>query len=305
MRLTVILCTFNRFEALGRALDSVAASVMPESAEWEVLIVDNNSSDQTRNVAERFCKKYPERFRYIFEPRQGKSFALNTGIREAEGEVLAFLDDDVRAEPTWLYGLTSPLRDTQWAGSGGRILPEPGFTPPPWLALHGPRSFGAALCAKFDFGDDPGQLKDAPFGTNMAYRKEMFEKYGGFREDLGPLPGGVKLSEDTEFGRRLMTSGERLCYAPSAVVYHEVHKNRVRKEFFLKWWFDRGRAKITEDQRSLGIGETIVLAARAFRSAIGSVLSFSPERRFYRKCMARYAAGQIVESRRLDWMHSK
>lgn len=298
MKITAILCTYNRSSSLATVLYSLAASELPERVEWEVLVVDNNSSDETRSVAERFCRMYPGRFRYLFEPRQGKSFALNSGIREANGEVLAFLDDDVTVEPTWLDRITTPLRDAQWAGSGGRILPESGFTPPPWLALDGPRNLGFALCAKFDLGDESGELKDAPFGTNMAFRKEVFEKYGGFREDLGPRPGSEIRNEDTEFGRRLMASGERLCYVPSAVVYHEVHASRVRKQFFLSWWCDRGRAKIREEGRALDRTETLKLAGRAFRSGVGSVLSFNPERRFYRRCMVWYAAGQVIESRR-------
>jgi glycosyltransferase involved in cell wall biosynthesis len=75
---------------------------MPESVDWQVLIVDNNSKDQTREVAETFCQRDPSHFRYIFEPQQGKSFALNRGIREASGEILAFIDDDITVEPTFL-----------------------------------------------------------------------------------------------------------------------------------------------------------------------------------------------------------
>lgn len=299
MKISAVLCTYNRSASLAKALASVAASEVPASVGWEVLVVDNHSTDETRSVVESFCKKYPGRFRYIFEPRQGKSFALNTGIREASGDVLAFVDDDVTVEPDWLYQLTLPLQDTRWAGSGGRILPEHGFTPPRWLALEGPRSMGIMLCAKFDFGDQSGALRDAPFGTNMAFRKVMFLKYGGFREDLGPRPGSEMRNEDTEFGRRLMAAGEHLYYAPSAVVYHEIYPARLRKEFFLAWWFDRGRAKVLEDGRSLRIAEALKLAYRAARSAIGSVVSFDSERRFYRKCVVWYAAGQLVESHRM------
>ena len=87
MNITVILCTYNRCRTLEKALTSVAASALPLSIEWEVLVVDNNSRDQTRDVVEDFCTRYPGRFRYLFEPHQGKSYALNTGIREARGDV--------------------------------------------------------------------------------------------------------------------------------------------------------------------------------------------------------------------------
>ena len=112
MKITVILCTYNRSRYLRTALDSVAASILPASVSWDVLVVDNNSNDQTREVVKEYCAKYPEHFKYLFEPTPGKSHALNSGIREAAGDVLAFMDDDVTVEPTWLQNLTAALHET-------------------------------------------------------------------------------------------------------------------------------------------------------------------------------------------------
>src|ERR1051325_7506441 len=109
MRLTAILCTYNRCQSLQRALNSAAALVLPESVEWEVLVVDNNSNDQTRKTAGGFSARYPGRFRYLFEPRPGKSHALNAGIREARRNFLSFMDDDVVVHPEWLQNLTGAL----------------------------------------------------------------------------------------------------------------------------------------------------------------------------------------------------
>jgi glycosyltransferase involved in cell wall biosynthesis len=295
MQITVILCTYNRCQSLASALDSLAASILPETIEWEVLVVDNNSSDQTAAVVKDFASRHPGRFRYRFEPQQGKSYALNAGIREARGDILAFVDDDVTVEPIWLQDLTSVLRDSQWAGSGGRILPAPGFVPPQWLALDGPCNLLGALCAYCNPGDAPGELKEPPYGANMAFRKEMFARYGGFRTDLGPSPGSELRNEDTEFGRRLMAGGERLRYVPSAVVYHEIPEKRVRKEFFLAWWFDFGRGSLRETGKSLSTWEILKILSRTFLTALQWLLSFNSQRRFYRKCRIWYAAGKIVE----------
>jgi glycosyltransferase involved in cell wall biosynthesis len=300
MKVTVILCTYNRSDSLAKALESLAASVVPESVDWEVLVVDNNSTDRTREVAERFCRQHFGRFQYLFEPKQGLSQARNTGVREARGEIIAFVDDDVKVEPTWLDNLTSPLHDGDWAGSGGRILPARGFVPPRWLALDGPRNLGMTLCAQFDLGDLPAELKDAPFGTNMAFRKEVLDRFGKFRTDLGRFSNNLMGNEDTEFGRRVMAGGARLRYVPSAVVYHEVQESRVRKQYFLRWWFDRGRGAIRESGRILGASEILSLLFRALPTALGSVLSFDPQRRFYRKCMVWCAAGKLVEAYRLS-----
>jgi GT2 family glycosyltransferase len=280
----------------------VALSVMPESVEWTVLVVDNNSNDGTLKVVEDFCNRHPGRFRYIFEPRQGKSRALNTGIREARGEVLAFMDDDVTVEPTWLRNLTSLLHDSGYAGAGGRVLLESSFSPPPWLGLKEPYNLGGAL-AQFDLGDSPGELLGPPCGTSMAFRKDVLERCGGFRTDLGPCPGSEIRGEDTDLGYRLLADGERLRYEPSAVVYHPVPESRARKSYFLKWYFDHGRTMV----RGWGRGRDILgiprrglttlklIGTRLPVQALGWVLSVNPHRRFYRKCWLWVTVGQISE----------
>src|SRR5580658_11381821 len=115
MKITVVICTYNRSASLGKTLASVAVSTMPDSVAWEILVIDNNSRDKTREVVEEFVHRYPDRFRYVFEPKQGKSNALNTGIREARGEILAFTDDDVTVEAGWLQNLCAVLDRTEWA----------------------------------------------------------------------------------------------------------------------------------------------------------------------------------------------
>ena len=95
MHVTVIIVTYNRCQSLAKTLESVALSSLPTSVEWEVLVVDNNSSDQTLQVAEDFRARYPGRFRYLRQPNPGKSFGLNAGILASRGDILAFIDDDV------------------------------------------------------------------------------------------------------------------------------------------------------------------------------------------------------------------
>jgi glycosyltransferase involved in cell wall biosynthesis len=301
--ITVILCTYNRCQTLSKALQSVAASEMPSSTVWEVLVVDNNSHDQTRQLVEDFARRHPGRFRYLFEPKPGKSHALNAGICEAHGDVLAFMDDDVIVERNWLRNLTAALDGGAWAGAGGRILPEKTFSPPPWLPLDGPNNMGGIL-ALFDLGADPVELDQAPFGTNMAFSKKMFEKYGGFRLDLGPRPGSELRNEDTEFGRRLLAAGEHLCYEPSATVYHRVPEERLTKEYFLKFCFDHGRASIRETgrrpdlwgipRRYLTLVKIGTLCIRRSLRWMGTC--WNPQLKFHRKAMVWMTAGEIAEA---------
>lgn len=298
---TVILCTYNRSQSLIKALESLARSVVPDSTQWEALIVDNNSSDQTREVIEEFCRRFPGRFRYLFEPQQGKSHALNLGIHEAHGEVLAFMDDDVTVEPYWLHFLTAPLRAPEWAGTGGCIRSAGAIKAPSWLALEGPHSM-AGMLALFDLGDQSCEMHRAPFGTNMAFRKSMFKKYGGFLTDLGPCPGSEMRNEDIEFADRLFAAGERLWYEPSAIVYHAVPEVRLKKPYYLAFWFDHGRAQVhmwKKKSAVLGIPRRfltllklgLLLPARALRW----MLSINSQERFYYKGFVWMTAGTMIE----------
>jgi len=244
MDITVVLCTYNRCDSLAAALESVSVSRLPDSVSWEVLVVDNNSTDQTREVIERFASQYPGRFRYAFEPRPGKSNALNAALHDTKAEVLAFMDDDVQVEPDWLSMLTRIFKDPKYAGAGGRILPESEFTPPAWLEVS--ERYALAPLAMFDLGPTSCRLQEPPFGTNMAFRREVFSRYGEFRRDLGPRPGSEIRSEDTEFGMRLLRGGEQLWYEPAAVVHHKIARSRITRQYFMKWWFDKARADIRE-----------------------------------------------------------
>ena len=307
--ITVLLCTYNRCQDLSGALQSIAASQVANSVTWEVLVVDNNSTDRTRDVVDTFSLQHPGRFRYLFEPKAGKSFALNAGIANARGKVLAFVDDDVNVEPAWLQNLTADLlHEGEWAGVGGRTLPAGTFTPPPWL----PDNFHSIVFACFDLGNSAAELDQAPYGTNMAFRKSVFERHGGFRTDLGPTPNSQIRNEDTELGRRLLKAGERLRYEPSALVYHPVPQGRIRREYFFAWWFDFGRAEIRErGDRPDVYGVPWNYLSLLYRAAEMPVLTLrwmftiDPQERFRYKCWVWKGAGQIAELYRREFNHKR
>jgi glycosyltransferase involved in cell wall biosynthesis len=297
MEITTILCTYNRCQDLAKALDSVAAQTLPESVEWEVLVVDNNSSDQTREVVEGFCRQYPRRFRYLFEPQQGKSHALNAGIRESQGRILAFADDDAIVEPDWLWNLTSALHSGEWAGAGGRIIPIWPGPLPSWLSTDDPHTMGPFVA--FDLGTEAGPLLRPPYGANMAFRREAFEKYGGFRTDLGPRPGSEIRREDIEFANRLLAGDERLRYESGAVVCHPVPECRLTKRFVLRWWFWYGRAEVADsgspsDAKWVLAGVPLCLFRRLARWTLQWMVSISAPRRFSCRRNVWYIAGTIV-----------
>ncbi len=298
MKITVILCTYNRCQSLEKALDSATRLQLPASHSWEILTVDNNSKDSTRQVVTGFCERFPQHFRYLFEPRPGKSFALNSGLRESQADVFAFMDDDVIVEPSWLAELVAPFADQKLAGTGGRIFPDWKTEKPAWLPLAD--RYGLAPLAMFDLGPTAGPLHEAPFGTNMAYRSGVFEKHGNFRTDLGPRPGSEIRNEDSEFGERVLAAGESLWYAPSAVVHHEVPEKRLYPEYFLKWWFDKSRADIREagippGTRLFIAGVPLYLFRRLGVWTVRWLATFNPSRRFSNKTRVWGRMGEIAE----------
>lgn len=250
VQVSVVVCTYNRCGVLGKSLESLAAQDLPDSVGWEVIVVDNNSGDDTKNVVEGLRSEYPNRFRYVMESRQGVSYARNAGIQAARGSIIAFLDDDEVASPDWLRELTGQLGSGEWAGAGGTVIAQWNCPQPRWLRRQSP--FIAGPLCFFEYDPDPDfreRMTVPPFGANMAFRKEMFEKLGGFRTDLGRVGGQLFANEDTEFGRRLMAAGRCLRWEPGAVVFHPVEMHRVSKRYFIRWWFNKG----SSDVRELGI----------------------------------------------------
>src|SRR5579871_1557589 len=165
MKITVVVCTYNRCTIIERLLGSIAGSGVNAPCDWECIVVDNNSTDETHQVVNRFCEKLPQHFRYVFEEEQGLSHARNRGIAEAAGEIVAFVDDDVVVEASWLRQITACFADPLCAGAGGRILPDRQFTLPKWLSVRTLREGGALPL--FDAGESESWLNQAPYGANM------------------------------------------------------------------------------------------------------------------------------------------
>ena len=313
MDITLIICTYNRCQSLTTLLESVSQSTLPDCIDWEVLVVNNNSSDGTCEVVDDFRQRHSDRFRYFFQPRQGKSFALNSGVQEALGDILVFTDDDVTVEPDWLQNLTANLHGGEWVGAAGRVLRTWTCAPPRWLSLQPKYEKMAWALVSFDLNRDAGELPSGcpPVGANMAFRKEMFSKHGGFRIDLGPrgndtgfFPGQEVVSgvyEDTEFGRRLLQEGERLRYEPSAVVYHPVPERRLTKRYFLEWWFGRGRDTnrvLINSGPVWGIPRYYIRIPRMTTQLLANALAWltavKAYRRFYYKLLTWETAGAIM-----------
>lgn len=299
--ISVIICSYNRCDRLQTVLHSLGNLKGYPYLNWEIIVVDNNSKDQTKAVVESFIKSGHDNVYYLYESRQGKSYALNTAIEEARGGILAFTDDDVTVHPDWLLELKKIFTSCDCRGVGGKIIPVFEGDIPSWLRLEPP--FLNPLIA-FDLGPEPCVLTKEPFGANMAFKREVFRIYGLFRTDLGPVQGNpMGKGEDSEFCSRLFAANEPMMYSSDAIVYHPAEESRLQKKYFESWFFNFGRASIA---RSPVVPSSFVklfgVPRFLYRQLITKWLSwqftFDDHRRFCRKLELLQVVGKIVESYR-------
>jgi glycosyltransferase involved in cell wall biosynthesis len=238
MDVSVVVCTFNRAALLGETLASLACQNVPSDLRWEIIVVDNNSRDQTREVIERFARRAPVPTTNLFEGRQGLSHARNSAVTHAQGAILAFTDDDVTPERDWIRAVLRALERHRADGVGGRVLPKWAGHRPSWL--RDDFLAGLAMLASEEFGRlEPGNRRMI-YGANMAFRRELFGELGAFDPKLGPIGAKLYGQDDTEFVRRALRAGKTIVYDPSLVVWHHVGPDRMRKGYFRKLSFDRG-----------------------------------------------------------------
>jgi glucosyl-dolichyl phosphate glucuronosyltransferase len=300
MDISVVLATYNRSRSLRTALQSFSELCLSEQSSVELLIVDNNSKDNTREVTHEFASQVDFPVRYVFERKQGRSAALNSGISQAGGEIIVFTDDDVVFHREWLSNLKRTFDSCDCAAVAGKVVPQWNHVKPDWLDME-----GQCAVVHFDLGDELREIQVPPLGANSAFRRSVFQKHGSFRLDLGVNGSRHTVTcDDTEFGERLIQAGERIVYCPDAVVYHPVDPERTTKKYFLSWYYYNG-VSVT---RMSGIPTDGVFWFGAPRWLYREMLTnfakwmftLRPSRRFHHKLRTYRSIGNIVETRRLS-----
>lgn len=248
MDVSIILCTYNRCESLKTVLESISKLQVDRETNWELLVVDNNSTDYTKQLCEEFIGKYPETFRYLFEERQGKTFALNTGIRASRGDIIAFTDDDVTIDERWLSSIKRAfIANPGCKAFGGRVIPAWPNTVPRWIVSDGEFKNTSGAIVEHDFGEQViSYHQDGmyyPCGANMFFSKEIFKQNGNFNESLNHGVKNIPMLEDIEYCKRLLEHHENMLYIPDAIVHHPVGQERLTKKYFRKHAFKSGRAQ--------------------------------------------------------------
>ncbi|HUA13993.1 MAG TPA: glycosyltransferase family 2 protein [Verrucomicrobiae bacterium] len=298
--MSVVLATYNRAPSLEKTLASFSNLVYPRNLELELLVVDNNSTDSTHQLVQGFCRSAAFCVRYLFEKRQGKSSALNHGISIAQGEIVAFTDDDVLLHPDWLANLIGTFERFDCSAVAGRVVPLWNHDRPEWLEIAGQQAV-----VNFELGDEIKVIRVPPLGANSAFRRKVFAMHGRYRLDLGVSGTRHTITcEDTEFGLRLLNAGETIIYSPDAIVYHPVDPKRTTKKYFLDWYYYNG-VSLTRTAGLPNFGAAYFGVPRWLYRELSAdwirwMLSVDRNRRFNCKLRTYRSAGKILESRRLS-----
>lgn len=238
MELSVVVCTYNRADWLEQALASLAGQTL-DQARFEVLLVDNNSTDETREIAAGYEGKI-RNFRYLFEERQGLSHARNLGWQSARGEFVAFMDDDARAANDWCAKIVAAFHRVtpRPVSVGGKVLPIFDAALPKWFVpeieirtwgeqagfLEGPRR-------RYGFS-----------GSNMAFPREVLARYDGFAAGLGMQGRKIRLGEDSHLFNRIQEREPFFWYDPELIVHHLVPQRNLRIGYRLTRAYAAGKS---------------------------------------------------------------
>jgi glucosyl-dolichyl phosphate glucuronosyltransferase len=244
---SILICTYNRASLLRETLAAVQELARPSDCGVELVIVDNNSTDDTALAVSEATRISAFRIVYLQEKQQGKSFALNRGLQHAHGEVIALTDDDVLPARDWLTRIVEIFRTRQVTFVFGKVLPRWGQMPPPELLTIRAQDIWGPL-AIVDYGDQSAEYRAEnigqrlPIGANLALARSAIVAVGGWRTDLGKVNNTLISGEDHEIFMRLRRHGLYAgFYDPAIVVRHYVPAGRLTRRYFRRWFLWHGR----------------------------------------------------------------
>lgn len=281
--LSVIICTYNRANLLARCLDSFVDQTL-DSQRFELIVVNNRSTDDTSAVLEQFRIKI-KNLQVFWEENAGLSYARNRGIRESRGALIAFIDDDARASSNWCQEIISFFSNHKDAAAvGGPYTAYYDSPRPEWfLDRYGSWNLGEGLKI---MGND-----EYVNGTNMIFRKFIFEKIGLFNTGIGMKGSKISFGEETNLHRRMNAAGYTVYYAPSIVVSHLVRAEKMNLFWLLKTRYAGGRSESLIFQRKTSSLKLLILVIFQFFSSIGEF--FNSGEKYFRSRFAD-AAGNFI-----------
>jgi glycosyltransferase involved in cell wall biosynthesis len=255
VKISVVICSYNRADYILQAIDSLYRQTLPH-IEFEVLVVDNNSTDNTTELVKGYIGSHPGyNLYYHLETRQGASFARNTGAAKAQAPLLCFMDDDAMAEKDYLQRIINFFATYPDAGGlGGRIIPKYIPSKPVWMSYH-----VSSLVGNFEYSKELTTFKPGkyPLESNMIVPKQSFDRINGFNTGLPGVQGTLRIGgEGKDFFLRLEALGKKVFYDPLLIVYHVVEVKKLTPEYMYRVASGIGRG---ERVRTLAIGSPAFL----------------------------------------------
>lgn len=251
MKLNIVIPTFNRSSLLRKTLTSLERAEKSPDLEVTVTVVDNNSTDDTREVVRERQTDFKLGLRYLFEPRQGQSRALNTGIRSADGDLVGLIDDDVEVAPDWFLQIAR-LFGERWDEvdfASGKVLPLWETPPPKWLPPNCSGVLGLFDSCDQERAYDPCFDAMLP-GCHSLVKLSALKEVGLYNEDWGPMGNslvGHAGGADDDLFDRLISGGKRGLYSPKLVIHHFVPSYRLTKHYFRHWSYGHGVSQGSRD----------------------------------------------------------
>ncbi|MBV9386933.1 MAG: glycosyltransferase family 2 protein [Chroococcidiopsidaceae cyanobacterium CP_BM_ER_R8_30] len=243
--ISIVIPTLNREHSLSLALESLVQQDFPAD-QFEILIVDNGSTDTTQATSKQFIDQHPScQIRYVYEPEPGLLSGRHRGALEAAGDILVFIDDDIVADVNWLQAIHEAFSDNTVQLVGGRNLPKYEVEPPGWLDWFWYEYAGGKFCAFLslaDLGDSAREIDPlCIWGLNFSIRKQALFDLGGFHPDN--VPSHLqKFQGDGESGlaAKAANRGYKAMYHPGALVFHQTPRTRMTYKYFEQRSFSQG-----------------------------------------------------------------
>lgn len=232
-KISLVICTYNRCKYLPAAFESIVLQQVSKD-NYELIVVDNASSDDTSTIVRNFIQSNPQiTCRYVFEENKGLSFARNRGIKEAKTEIIAYVDDDVMLSPGYLKSIIDFFEKyPQAVGAGGRVIPKYEDAEPDWMS-----KYLKGFVGEVNYGDQIKRFDASmkyPAGANMIYIKSILGKAGGFNNEL------KFRSDDKYIFYAVKNISDEIYYLPDAWLFHFIDAARLSKENFKKLFLKTG-----------------------------------------------------------------
>ena len=247
MKIEIAICTWNRARLLKQTLESIAVASIPEEDSKRVIVVNNNSTDDTVNVVRSFESRLS--IKIVDEPRQGHCFSRNCAIQNARGDLLLWTDDDVVVGENWILAYSKAAKaNTDEVFWGGPIIPVFEAGKPKWISDNWGKLSGCF--AARDLGDQSLLFDKAtlPYGANFAIRTQV-QKQFSFSEDLGRNKRSVLGEDELQMLGRVLAAGEKGSWVPSAKLDHIIDRPRTTPGYVQRYFIGQGRALASRGQQ--------------------------------------------------------